>query len=674
MLMGELTVDVQFILDLLTKAEEDPWASAEKIEDEPDYIKGLFRKLTPIAPPDIAKTEAITVVQARERIANAMRDYFAEPTPAHMLLIKALPGVGKTTAAVAQAERLAEQGKRVLYVGPRHDFWHDVMAIAKHPEWWYEWLPRQEGDPDRDEPETCPHATAIATWMDRGYRGIEFCKKICGWDVINDGCKYHAQKRRSEPIIFGQHQHIMLGHPLKFNAVIGDESPLQAFCHEWSIPAQWVAPPGLDPTDSLSEIIHIMSQLCAAQARTDGEALLQLLGGAQHVIEACESWTLPASAEFLAPDIYHASQVEGVPYAHLGQLVPLLLREARAALKGEPYPHRILLRRGQLKLLLRRPVNAELPAHIAWLDATANARLYEACFRVRAKIVDAQPKLQGSIYQVVDRANGKASLITQNGELTSKVAQLEQQVARIIEKNGYKRPAIITFQGVLEQTQTFRNLAHTHFYAARGTNALENVDALIVAGVPQPPLASLEYAAKMLFFERMNAFARTFFSKQAPFNYVDAKDGQGRQYPVSGFWNDPDLDAVLWSMREAEVIQAAHRARPVNKPVDIWLLLNLPVWELPPTRLLEIRDLFQAPEGVDAYIWPDVLKVAELCYQHHGAVTTTDLVNKLGVSRPTAAKYLEALAKEEGWSLELAASKKGGRPTKCARRNTQFNT
>ncbi len=631
---------------------------------EPEYLKGLFRELRTIPAPESARQEGISVGEARQRIRDALGSYLAGPAES-MLLIKALPGIGKTTAAVEIAEQLAAEGRRVLYAGPRHDFYGDIMAIARRPELWYEWLPRQKEDLERRKIQTCGHVEAINTWMHRGYRGIEFCERVCGWDSVKV-CPYHVQKNRREPCIFGQHQHITLGHPLKFDVVIGDEDPCQVFQWKWSIPARWVYV-HVDPVDPLAEVLHILAGLADdAKEVTHGGELLARLGGPGQVLAACTDFCMPVDASVLAPDIHDDGDVADVPYAHLQHLVPLLAREARAAQAGQDYPHRVIAGKGHLTLLLRHTPNDQLPDHVVWLDGTGNRRLYEACFRRQVTVVDAQPSLRGRIFQVHDRSNGKASLLDKNNEPTGKAPQLEAQVQRIIETRGYKSPAIISYVKLIEQTQTFRDLMHTHFYAARGTNALEEADSLFILGVPQPPLVELESLAAMLFWERMAPFASEWVCKDVAYNYC-GPDGQGRCYPASGFWSDPDLQAVLWSVREAELIQAAHRARPVLRDVDIWLLFNLPIWELPPAELLSIADVFGAPRGVDAYQWPRVVEVAERCSRERGAVTSVDLVRDLGLARHTALKYIDLLVQERGWIAEAAASEGPGRPPRRAR-------
>lgn len=616
-----------------------------------------------------------TVEEARRNIRAAMRDYLATPDPEHMLLIRAAPGVGKTFAAAEIAEECAAAGQRVLYAGPRHDFYEQVQAVAGQPELWYEWLPRQQGDDLK--PTTCNYVEPITGWLNRGYPAMDFCSGVCGWAYVKD-CPYHCQKKRQEPIIYGQHAHVALAHPLKFDVCIGDENPLAAFAFEWVIPQKWLVPNGMDPTQPLTAMLHRLAGLATAGQRLSGLELLHALGGPAEVLEACELFRLDAQAVALAPKLHRAEDAANADYFHLPALVGLLAREARAALAnpeqidlftrrvnghdhttGDTYPRRVILSAdGNLLLLLRRPVYDKLPAHVIWLDATGNQHLYETVFRRPVEVVEATPAFLGSVFQVYDRANGKSSLMDKDGNLrATPVAQLKRQVETIAQR--YQRPALITFQKLGAE---FEQWDGAHFYAARGTNAFQDCDAIIIAGTPQPPRHGLERLARMWFLERMTPFQTSWSHAIRAYAYTDPADGQGRGYPTSGFWADPDLQAVLWSVREAEIIQAAHRGRPILRPVDIWLLTNLPIDELPPTRLLSIADLLDAPPGCEVFRWAEIVAYAETVAARNGFVTAGDLEVGLELHRNTARKYLTALI-EHGWT-RAAVPSTGGRPAK----------
>ena len=617
---------------------------------EPAELFRFQRSLHTVAAP-VRAIPSGTIDRTRLQMRQAMYDYLATQHPDHMLLIKAVPGVGKTTAGVEVAETLGLAGKRVLYAGPRHDFFADVMAVSRHPELWFEWLPRQAQNEEKQQVGTCIHVEAISAWLNKGYEARNFCEGICGWPYIKGGCVYHAQAETPKPVIFGQHAHVALLHPLEFNVVFIDETPIGAFLHEWVIGARWIAPSGMNPTEPLTPILHALAGLAVGKEQFEGPELLAHLGGAKDVAEACELFRMAADALAEAPKIRFPGDAEKADYFHLPQLVRELHREARAALANREYPHRVIVSGGNLILLLRRPGNDKLPAHIIALDATAEPRQYEAVFKRQVQVVDASPALLGHVYQVYDRANGKAAV-------SADAQQLKQQVLAIAKR--YEHPAVITYQA---QAGQMDGLPALHFYAARGTNQFEHCDALIVAGTPQPPIFAIEKKAKMIFAERMLPFVRNWSTELRTYAYT-APDGQGRAYPVSGFWSDPDLQAVLWSLREAELIQAAHRARPLLHETDIWLLSNVPLPELPPDKLLSIREVMGTPDGVSVWKWDETMAALDWAanglLESKGCVALSDLMQMFAVDRKTARKYLSLLADTGEWVLTKVAT--GGRP------------
>ena len=618
----------------------------------PPPDNALWRELRACAPPDYASGH-LTVDEARALIAQRIDEYLAMPAPAHMLLIRAAAGVGKTTIGVRTAEKIAGSGRRVGYVAPRHDFWNDVQAIAARPQWWYEWQPRAEGDELR--PRTCEHVEPISKWINRGYAAIDFCSAICGWDYVGKRCVWHAQKERREPIIFIQHQHVAGGHPLEFHALIGDENPLQAFLRQWNIPAERVIPRGTADDEPLKEILLKLAGLCAGEI-VHGPNLIEQLGGAAEVAEACRLFKMPTDAEPYSR-IHYSDEVDRVDYFYLPEFVPLLLREAEAVAAGRDYPHRIVAGKGDLSLLLRRPVDARLPRHVIWLDATGSEHLYAELFGRPVQVVDAQPKLAGRIHVVTDRANGKRDF---------KSDQAGRLIRAIVERESYQAPAVVTFEAAKAEIAEPDWLT-AHFYGARGTNRLEAADALFVAGAPMPAMPVLEKMAAQVYFRRDQAFATLWHAKYIAYNHV-AEDGQGREYPAGGYWSDDDLQALVWQMREAEIIQAVHRARPIHRDVDIWLLSNLPIPELPVASLVTAAELLGTPKATNTGEWGRFFQWAT----KRGGATVPEIVRELGLSENTAIKYRDELAKLPGWVLEVRKSNGRGRSQKAVLWNGEF--
>ncbi len=235
------------------------------IPPEPKTPKRRYRGLVQQARPARPTETAVNLEAARALVWEAMQEYVWLEHPEHALLIRGVPGLGKTTLGVQLAEYVAgiDHLRHVLYAGPRRDLWGDLCEKMESPDLWYNWLPRQgEG------PTTCHHADAMARWLARGYDAMDFCSnsRICGWDYVNGGCPYHAQKTVEAPIVFGQHQHLALGHPLmkRFRFLIVDENPLQSFLHYWQIPAKFVLPSGMPITSSLTDLVHTLEVLAAS--------------------------------------------------------------------------------------------------------------------------------------------------------------------------------------------------------------------------------------------------------------------------------------------------------------------------------------------------------------------------------------------------------------------------
>ena len=77
-----------------------------------------------------------------------------------------------------------------------------------------------------------------------------------------------------------------------------------------------------------------------------------------------------------------------------------------------------------------------------------------------------------------------------------------------------------------------------------------------------------------------------------PYQYREDETGNGYAVEVREY-KDKRLNLLLKTYREYEIAQAAHRIRPLLYPGQkkIWLLTNLPIDELPPTRVTDLAEL-----------------------------------------------------------------------------------
>lgn len=638
-------------------------------------------------------------------IAEAARRYLDDPLPESVLLIATPPGTGKTTEMVRLAEQRALGNDRVMYAGPNHDFYGDIRSVstwvgqipAEHfGRWWYEWQSRHDGNGVGLDA-TCRWAHQMGEWLARGYTARTFCKnpRICGWNYIHSGCRYYGQEQEAGRIIYAQHQHVALGHLLMSSVklLIGDELPVSAFLSStnnkpgWIIPPAFIVPKSMEP-GPLEQLLRTLRTLSSIRTTIwQGTELLDALGGAAHVAAVLETARVDGVLA-LEPDLRSADAVHDAPYFHLFTLAALLGQEADEVLAERPCISRVRVTADGLILLTRR-VPTQLPPHVIWCDATGDARLYQQLFGRPITTIRPRVKLRGRIFQVYASLNNKGSLFSLDSKTRTavmakaalpegaeapsrahmnegKLGQLRAQIAQITAR-GYKRVVCISYKGADAFLAPDAESDYGHFGAQRGTNRYDGCDCLIVVGAQQPTTGVLVDMAAQVFHQRTKPFDTTWSTLDRPYA------GQPWSWPIGGFWNDPDLQALVEQFREAEILQSVHRARPIQHPVDVWLLTNVPIPDLP-VELVSLANLFDAPEGVDPYTWPGVVWLAKERMSAVGVVLSTDLV-KAGICQAAAAtKYLRALADQMGWHIVTApASGRGKPPLACVKNKQESN-
>lgn len=673
--------------------EARPAPTLPEVYGEPPRDPVPIRRGLKKAPLTRYQRDYVSLDVGQQMIRERTISYLQDPDPGRMLLIAAPAGIGKTTLAVEIAELwamhvLGTPGShgRVLYAGPRKAFFDDIRLLSAQAgrvpptsfdRFWYAWKGHHDGNGIGLDA-TCRWAHPIKQWMQRGYGAMAYCKqpRVCGWNYINNQCPYHQQRGRAEPIIFAQYEHISLGHPLlsQCNLVIGDELPIRAFLHTtddqpgWIIPPHAIVPKGMEP-GPLETLLRALRSITTIPARDSatwhGAVLLDALGGAAHVAEVCAN--IPGDALPLEPDVRTPDDLDDVPYFHVFQTAALLKREAEAHLEGHEQIVRVHVDPQGLHLLLRR-VPANLPPHVVWLDATANARMYEKLFGRDVEVVQPDVALRGRIYQVWASLNNKGQFLggkpesKQAKEAEAKIEHIRQQIAQIL-AYGYERPGYIGHKDIINTLAPAGTPDERigHFGGSRGTNRFQDCDCLIVVGAPQPTTAVMLDTAAMLYFERDAAFDPTWSTRDLPF------EGLPYAFPMGGFWDDPDLQTLLEQYRDMELIQTIHRARPLRNQVDVWLLTNVPLRGLP-TTLVSLHELFgaTAADGTplpirDLYRWPTI--VAWVGRQDK-PVAAPDLVRQFAVSAPTARLWIDCLAMMGGYEI-VARDGVPGKPSKA---------
>lgn len=610
-------------------------------------------------------------------LQDRMRDYVLEDDPGYMLLVRATPGSGKSWSGVKLAYWAAgKTRKKIFYAAPRHPLYGDLIEAASEqnldPTKMYEWLPRQDG---LGKVTTCIHSPIIGEWMRRGYNGINFCQMICGQQYMKTECGYHAQKKRKEPFIFGQHQNVTVGHMLsaKFHCLIGDEFPLSAFLDK-----RLITVPNLMRNDlnklpqavPLVRMIQDMIYLCGLGRKVRGDEMIRYLTP-QGIEAAMQSYQHPyVQLLFMSPGLdplNPAASVENTPYSYLDTFFAMAKREVAAFVAKRDYPNRLSLAPDGLTMLCRKHYADSLPSHIIWFDGTGRKDIYESMFEREVEEIYLSPPLQGEIIQITDRVNSKSGMV-EEGKPTKQALQAKDLVKAITDQHS-GRVAVITYKDIADlysEVQGRGDLEITHFFGNRGGNALQGVEALIVIGTPMISPEGIVEAAKMLYYDRDEPFDTAWILDDRDFIFSD-EEGEGRAQPI-GTFRDPALNAILWQFREAEIVQSAHRGRPLRHPISIYLLSSLPVDELPPTKILTMREIMQAPEGVNIFEWKRIVEAADGLLAEGKLVTASGLGDKLEVSHSTALDYMRKLVKTGEWEVAILRTNTGRQQQAVSRR------
>jgi hypothetical protein len=164
----------------------------------------------------------------------------------------------------------------------------------------------------------------------------------------------------------------------------------------------------------------------------------------------------------------------------------------------------------------------------------------------------------------------------------------------------------------LQREGKFDNrVALDHFGNVEGSNKYEHYRQVIIIGAPSIQPDELLQMAHCIWHD-----------DDEPINDEMVKDGNWREYQ----WQDDDgngravevreykdkrLNLLLKTYREYEIAQAAHRIRPLLYPGErkIWLLTNLPIDELPPTKLTTLDEIIAETDPVFVAFKDEVARI-----------------------------------------------------------------
>lgn len=551
--------------------------------------------------------EPITSEMLRELLPIKLHDYLAGDKQ-DALLVKVPPGEGKTHAMVAVAQFYARHGKRGLWAASRHNMFSELANFPHfEPSLWYHW---QGIGREVDDVPMCKHSDAQARWAQLGYKAFELCKQLCVYDGHISECPYRLQEKRQEPLIFGQHQHLTSGMSISdFDFCVVDELPLGAFVDHRMIPIDGLDVGATGPTRTLTDTLASMCGDAQPKRRVSGAELFKRIGPILDDVYAQIELDLGATPE--VPRIYDAYQVSDAPYWYIMDFLTLAAAEHRAWRESWPlWAERIWLTRGGLHMLKRSDPWESLPIKIVVLDATAQADLYKIILRRDCQVYAPVVERKGHVYQVAGRLNGKRATLNHGGDLSSS----GREMLDIVKRMADGRPGIVCWKSIAPHfAREFGEENVLTFGGLRGSNRLQDVGTLFVCGTPTPPHQDMIDLAAALSDD-----VKPFFSLDPDGNRIPLYSHGEREYRLSefgltqardlfgpdtagvtrriGYYKHPIIDAIHRQLREAEIIQALHRARVNLRDATVWLLTSTPtdepidgVWNDPPFGPPEIN-------------------------------------------------------------------------------------
>ena len=670
-----------FVNQLLDQRE---WEDGiENIPAAPNDADLVINRVIPIENSRLRPLDATeTVESVRAGLPDQIINYVHGGS--RLPLVVAVPaGLGKTHAGVEAAQRLANEGKRVLWLSANHALFDDLRFHDNFdPARWWHW---QSLDGQINDQPCCMYPLAQHRWSELGYKSFDLCLRLCGRgeDSYLKKCPYRHQKETAAPfpIVFGMHQHLFTGLDAgKFDVCIVDESFISCIFQERVIP-----PGGLKMNAAaaisilLDEIANIHFELTYSpfmKSKIDvrGKELFDRIG---EKLENAWSQIDIDDKLLKAPNVVNPSDVENAPYWYLTDLHNAAEPELRAwENQEEIWSERIWIARDGLHIIKGSQVWKELPKSTIILDATANIDFYNHVFKRGVNVYRPNVERRGRVYQVAGRMYHKGGVKSKDGETTAMVEDAIRTIRTIQSERGYNTIGVICAQvAVKRMAEEFGKQNVMWFYKLRGRNDFSKCDAVFVVGTPTPPEVAVTNIALALQPESSQSFYKltddgrrepihTFTNREFIFSshgMRQLKSDFGVQYNGAerriGFYQDETLRSIQVQLRESELIQAIHRARPNVHNCDVWLLSSIPTSE-------PIDGIYNDPPvGPDAIYWRIWIKLYPwlMEMQENGLpITYDELAAAAKVERNWAYKnrWLDAIAEYlPGWKVVALPAK-----------------
>lgn len=211
-----------------------------------------------------------------------------------------------------------------------------------------------------------------------------------------------------------------------------------------------------------------------------------------------------------------------------------------------------------------------------------------------------------SIVQIVDGAYGVTSLW--NSKTKTPKFSLDKLLDTIVLPKVTEKPEkclIVTWKVIADYLKTLQDTGELsgavgieHYGNLRGSNEYEDRETVILLGTPNINTDQLEEQVNALFIggDRVNMDTHRVWEQ---YDYRDS-NGKGYQVQVRRY-QDERVERMARIYRENEMVQAAHRVRPVvnSGNREVIILSNIPIPQLAPTHLTSAEDLSKSSMPID---------------------------------------------------------------------------
>lgn len=301
----------------------------------------------------------------------------------------------------------------------------------------------------------------------------------------------------------------------------------------------------------------------------------------------------------------------------------------------------------------RRPKIGNLPLIV--LDATADKELYEMALGREVDALELPVGVEAWVQQLAAGAYGKSSMEIESGKPSARdrlfrLARLiVEEVAKLASReDGSKRKVgIITFKDLVDPLREHLGdwdppIEYANYWGLRGMNRMQDCQHVILLGTPMVGLEKLKAWVSALHWDddELDTTSLEAWERLGPAR------GKGEDIEVL-VWRflDPRLQRFAWQFREAELIQAMGRIRPLDDPLqkNIWLISNVPV---PGFRT---QTIFESQKELKDYLNVPVIQQIEGTTAKERIKNEYRAYSREGETPPTIRQQAEKFRVSESW-------------------------